>query len=82
MTPFYRQLPDLPGFGVERTADVVGLALAVGATAGVTAHAVATGVQRMRHRSAAEEQLPKDIGAPSEPGSTSDGSDRSDKGDS
>jgi len=82
MTPFYRQLPDLPGFGVERTADVVGLALAVGATAGVTAHAVATGVQRMRHRSAAEERLPKNIGAPSEPGSTSDGSDGSDKGDS
>lgn len=48
MTPFYRQLPDVPGFGVERTADVIGLSLAVGATAGVAAHAVGTAVQRMR----------------------------------
>jgi len=48
MTPFYRQLPDVPGFGVERTADVIGLSLAVGATAGVVAHAVGTAVQRKR----------------------------------
>jgi hydrogenase small subunit len=48
MTPFYRQLPDVPGFGVERTADLVGLSLAAGATAGVAAHAVGTAVQRMR----------------------------------
>ena len=47
MTPFYRQLPDVPGFGVERTADVIGLSLAVGATAGVAAHAVGTAVQRI-----------------------------------
>jgi hydrogenase small subunit len=48
MTPFYRQMPDLLGFGVERTADVVGLSLAVGATAGVAAHAVGTAVRRAR----------------------------------
>ncbi len=48
MTPFYKQLPDVPGFGVERTADTIGLSLAVGATAGVAAHAVGTAVQRMR----------------------------------
>jgi hydrogenase small subunit len=52
MTPFYERLPDIAGFGVERTADTVGLALAVGATAGVAAHAVATGVQRARARRA------------------------------
>jgi hydrogenase small subunit len=51
MTPFYRQMPDLLGFGVERTADLVGLSLAAGATAGVAAHAVGTAVQRARARS-------------------------------
>ena len=48
MTPFYNRLPGVSGFGVERTADVIGAALAVGAAAGVTAHAVATGIHRMR----------------------------------
>ncbi len=54
MTPFYRQMPDLLGIGVERTADTVGLSLAVGATAGVAAHAIATGVHRVRQRRQAE----------------------------
>jgi hydrogenase small subunit len=48
MTPFYRQIPDLPGFGVERTADMVGLSLAVGATAGVAVHAIGTAVRHAR----------------------------------
>ncbi len=50
MTPFYGRLPDIAGFPVERTADTVGLALAVGATAGVAAHAIATGIQQVRRR--------------------------------
>ncbi len=50
MTPFYGRLPDVAGFGVERYADTIGAALAVGATAGVAAHAVATGVHQMRER--------------------------------
>jgi hydrogenase small subunit len=52
MTPFYRRLPAVAGFGVERTADTIGAALAVGAAAGVTAHAVATSIHRARHRKA------------------------------
>jgi hydrogenase small subunit len=48
MTPFYNRLPGVTGFGVERTADVIGAALAVGAAAGVAAHAVATGIHRAR----------------------------------
>lgn len=56
MTPFYGRLPGVAGFGVESTADTIGLALAVGATAGVAAHAVATGVHRMREKSG--KQLP------------------------
>jgi hydrogenase small subunit len=50
MTPFYGRLPDIGGFGVERTADIIGAALAVGATAGVAAHAVATGIHEARRR--------------------------------
>jgi hydrogenase small subunit len=51
MTPFYGRLPGIAGFGIESTADVVGAALAVGAAAGVAAHAVVTGVQRARQKS-------------------------------
>jgi len=50
MTPFYERLPAVPGFGVERNADLIGAALAVGTAAGVTAHAVATGVSRAREK--------------------------------
>ena len=50
MTPFYGRLPDVAGFGVERYADTIGAALAVGAAAGVAAHAIATGVHQMRER--------------------------------
>ncbi|MEW5914864.1 MAG: hydrogenase small subunit [Gemmatimonadota bacterium] len=55
MTPFYTRLPNVAGVGVERTADVVGASLAVGAAAGVLAHAVATGVHQVRARRAARE---------------------------
>ena len=55
MTPFYARLPNVAGVGVERNADLFGAALAVGATAGVLAHAAATGVQQMRARRAARE---------------------------
>jgi len=50
MTPFYNRLPDVAGFGVERKVDTIGAALAVGVTAGVAAHAVATGIHRARAR--------------------------------
>jgi len=48
MTPFYGRLPDVAGFGVERNADLLGAALAIGTAAGVGAHAIATGVHRAR----------------------------------
>ncbi len=52
MTPFYGRLPAdvVGGFGVERYADTIGAAAAVGALAGVVTHAAATGVQRVRER--------------------------------
>ena len=48
MTPFYGRLPGVAGFGVERSADLIGAALAVGTAAGVGAHAIATGIHRHR----------------------------------
>ena len=40
MSPFYRRLPDVPGFGVESTADVIGLTVTGVTAAAVAAHAV------------------------------------------
>jgi hydrogenase small subunit len=56
MSPFYARMPNVAGVGVERTADVVGLSLAVGATAGVLAHAAATGIHQLRVRRAARSE--------------------------
>lgn len=50
MTPFYGRLPDVGGFGVESKVDLIGAAAAIGATAGVAAHAIATGVTNLRKR--------------------------------
>jgi hydrogenase small subunit len=40
MTPFYRRLPNVPGFGVESDADKVGIGLAAVTAAGLVAHGV------------------------------------------
>jgi hydrogenase small subunit len=67
MTPFYDRLPDVGGFGIEQRVDILGAALAIGATAGVLAHAAATGVHQMRER---KRQLPvvdPSSGAPGTP---------------
>ena len=53
MSPFYNRLPNVAGVGVEHTADILGAALAVGAAAGVAAHAAATGIYQIRSRRAA-----------------------------
>jgi hydrogenase small subunit len=50
MTPFYTRLPDVAGIGVEHTADVLGAAAAIGTAAGIGAHAIGTGLSRMRER--------------------------------
>jgi hydrogenase small subunit len=58
MTPFYRTLPSVPGFGVETTAEEIGIGVAA-AVAGLTAvHAVGSVVrtQRAKARAAAASQ--------------------------
>jgi hydrogenase small subunit len=69
MSPFYERLPDVAGFGVERRVDLLGAALALGATAGVAAHAIATGVHQVRAR---RRELPV-VDAPPPPPTDADG---------
>lgn len=54
MTPIYRRLPKVAGFGVEKTADTIGAAIAAGVAAGVAAHAIGTGIQKARQKRAGE----------------------------
>ena len=50
MTPFYDRLPDVAGFGVERRVDTIGATLALGAAAGVAAHATMTVLHQIQVR--------------------------------
>ncbi|HJV33766.1 hydrogenase small subunit [Geomonas sp.] len=40
MTPFYHRLPHVPGFGIEATADKIGLGIAAGTAAAFAVHGV------------------------------------------
>jgi len=44
--PFYQRLASFPGFGIETTADKIGLAAGAAALAGAAAHAVLTNVRK------------------------------------
>lgn len=44
--PFYQHLASFPGFGIETTADTIGLGLGVGAAVGIAAHAVITNIRK------------------------------------
>jgi hydrogenase small subunit len=44
--PFYQHLASFPGFGIESTADSIGVAIGVGAAAGVAAHAISTNIRK------------------------------------
>ena len=46
--PFYKQLEAFPGFGIETTADAIGLGLAAAAAGGMAVHAVSTNVRKRR----------------------------------
>jgi hydrogenase small subunit len=46
--PFYQRLANFPGFGIETTADRIGLAVGAAAVAGAAAHAVLTNVRKHR----------------------------------
>ena len=44
MSPFYKRLPNVPGFGVEKTADKVGAGLAAATAAGLVLHGIGRAV--------------------------------------
>ncbi len=46
--PFYQHLPHFPGFGIESTADAIGVAATAVTVASVGAHAVATNIRKKK----------------------------------
>ncbi|MBF8247338.1 MAG: hydrogenase small subunit [Bacteroidetes bacterium] len=46
--PFYQHLASFPGFGIETTADDVGLAVGVGTAVGIAAHAISTNIRKRK----------------------------------
>ena len=46
--PFYQHLASFPGFGIETTADKVGVVLGVATAAGIAAHAVSTNIRKRK----------------------------------
>jgi hydrogenase small subunit len=70
--PFYQHLAAFPGFGIESTADKIGIAAGAAAAAGVAAHAVVTNI-RKRHQ--IEERIDMSVKAPAENGSPPDSGD-------
>lgn len=49
-SPFYKRLPKVPGFGIEKTADKIGVGLAAAAAAGVAAHAIASSMKKKENK--------------------------------
>jgi hydrogenase small subunit len=45
MSPFYERLPSVPGFGVETTADNVGLGIVAGVTGAFALHGIASAIR-------------------------------------
>jgi hydrogenase small subunit len=46
MTPFYRRLPEVPGFAVETTVDKIGLGLTAVAVTSMAAHAIGSAIRK------------------------------------
>ena len=44
--PFYRHLASFPGFGIETTADTVGVAVGAATAVGIAAHAITTNIRK------------------------------------
>jgi len=46
--PFYNHLPGFKGFGIEKTADRIGLGLGIATAAGISLHMISTNIQKRR----------------------------------
>jgi hydrogenase small subunit len=65
--PFYRHLPNFPGFGIETTADGVGVAVGTAAAVGIAAHAVTTNVlkrKQIRRHIETSDRTPEEVSGP------------------
>ena len=58
--PFYRHLPNFPGFGIETTADKIGVGLGAATVVGIAAHAISTNI-RKRHLIKEEQAASEDV---------------------
>lgn len=58
--PFYHHLPSFPGFGIETTADKIGLAVGAATVTGVAVHAAVTNL-RKRHLIKEEMKTSEDV---------------------
>ncbi|MDR1860014.1 MAG: hydrogenase small subunit [Bacteroidales bacterium] len=47
-SPFYRRIPSINAFGIEATADNIGLGIGIATVAGAAAHAVATNIRKKK----------------------------------
>ena len=46
--PFYHHLPGVAGFGIETTADKIGLGLGVATAVGIAGHAIVTNIRKRK----------------------------------
>jgi hydrogenase small subunit len=46
--PFYQHLASFPGFGIETTADKIGVAIGAATVAGIAAHAISTNIRKRK----------------------------------
>ncbi|MBE3558964.1 MAG: hydrogenase small subunit, partial [Ktedonobacteraceae bacterium] len=66
MTPFYRTLPNVGGFGVEVTAEQIGIGAVTAVAALTAAHAIGTVVRKQTTKNQAEKEAPAEA-SPSSP---------------
>jgi hydrogenase small subunit len=59
--PFYRHMSSFPGFGIETTADTVGMAVGAVTVAGLAAHAVVTNVRKRKLIAGGHDEPPEEV---------------------
>lgn len=56
--PFYQHLPEFAGFGIETTADKIGIGLGVATAVGIAGHAIVTNIRKNKEIKNTPEQEP------------------------
>jgi len=75
MTPFYGRLPSVPGFGVDVTAEQIGLSVIGGVAALTAAHAVGSAIRQSRTKKGAALATPEALSEDMVAGASAAGSD-------